>query len=210
LSRVGVLKVLSTCALSGPLLWLSWLVYLDVREPGAGLGADAGEAVVHFLGEWSLIALLLAYTITPLRRLFNFPDLIRIRRLVGLCAFGYVSLHVFSYVALYLGFEWRALLEDFVERTYITAGLGAFLCLAAMAATSTRGWQRRLGLSWKRLHQLVHVALALALTHLWWLTKDGYAEVFLYSVWFGALGVERLVAGRRFKPWRRGAQSLHH
>jgi len=210
LNQIVVLKLLTAGALSGPLLWLLWLIYLDIQAPGAGLGADAGEAVVHFLGEWSLIVLLVAYCISPLRRFTKFSALVRIRRMAGLYAFAYVSLHVSAYVALFLGFEWRGLLEDFVERPYITAGMGAFVCLSAMAATSTRGWQRRLGLSWKRLHRLIHVALALALTHLWWLTKDGYDEALLYTVVYAALAVERIAASGRFRRWRRGVQSLHH
>lgn len=193
MKRHAVVKAAVAAALSGPLLWLSRLVYLDVLEPGSALGADAGEAVVHFLGEWSLISLLFAYSISPMRRRLNMPSLIRVRRLAGLFAFAYVSIHILSYVALYLEFEWRALLEDLFERTYITAGMAAFVCLTAMAATSTRGWQRRLGSNWRRLHRVVHIALPLALVHLWWLTKDGYGEVALYTLWFLVLALERMV-----------------
>jgi len=205
LKRPAVEKAAVAAALCGPLLWLSRLIYLDVRAPGSGLGPDAGEAVVHFLGEWSLITLLLAYSVSPVRRRFKVPGIMRIRRLTGLFAFAYVSMHISSYVALYLQFDWRTFLEDLVERPYITAGMAAFVCLTAMAVTSTRGWQRRLGKNWRRLHRVVHAALALALIHLWWLTKDGYGEVALFTFWFAALAVERGMALTVTRA-RRGAQ----
>lgn len=155
--------------------------------------------MVHFLGEWALIALLIAYSISPLRRLTGVSALLRSRRMVGLFAFAYVCLHITSYVTFYLGFAWQALLEDFVERTYITVGMAAFVLLLALTLTSTRGWQRRLGKNWQRLHRLIHPALVLALVHLWWLTKDGFDQVALFSAWFLILSAERLYSARRVK-----------
>ncbi len=192
-SRLRLLKAGLALLLAAPLGWLAWLVWLEVQAPTSGLGADPVEAVVHYLGEWALRMLLVAFSITPLRHLFNaLPGtraslgvlFARSRRMAGLFAFAYVSLHLLGYAALYLQFDWRALLEDFVERAYITAGLAAFVCLLPMALTSTRGWQRRLRQRWQNLHKLVYPALALALIHLWWLTKDGYGELFVYTLWF--------------------------
>ncbi len=200
------LKLLLAIALSAPLAWLAWLIVLDVQVPGSGLGADAGESVVHYLGQWALIVLLAAYSISPLRRLTKFPGWSRSRRMVGLFAFSYVVLHVLSYLGFYLGFSWSGLFEDLIERAYITAGMAAFVCLLAMAATSTRGWQRRLRRRWQQIHQLIYPAIGLALIHLWWLTRDGYAEVFLFSVWFILLSLERLVAAGGFKRWRDAQQ----
>lgn len=125
---------------------------------------------------------------------------LRSRRMVGLFAFSYVLLHLTSYLVFYLGLSWQALFEDFVERAYITAGMVAFFCLLLMTLTSTRGWQRRLRQRWQQLHQLIYIAIGSALVHLAWLTRDGYLEVTLYSLWFALLCFERwsVGAGARF------------
>ncbi len=160
--------------------------------PGSGLGADPAEAVVHFLGEWALIVLLAAFAVSPLRRLTGSRPLAQSRRMVGLFAFAYVCLHILSYTAFYLEFSLAALFEDFIERPYITMGMASFVLLLLMAATSTRGWQRRLRQHWRNLHRVIYVALPLALIHLWWLTRDGFDEVLLFTAVFALLAAERL------------------
>ncbi len=190
-------------ALSAPLVWLAWLINLDIQNPGAGLGADAGETLVHYLGEWSLRGLLLAFAITPVRRLTHQSAWGRSRRMVGLFAFAYVCLHVLSYLLWYLGWALDSLWEDVLERPYITMGMLALLCLIPMAVTSTRGWQRRLRRRWRSLHRLIYVALAAALVHLAWLTRDGFVEVIVYSAVFVLLCTERFLslrARRRVTP----------
>lgn len=142
---------------------------------------------MHFLGEWAIRILLLAFSITPLRKLLRQPLIARQRRMVGLFAFTYALLHLMAYLFFYIQFEWSALLEDFVERAFITVGIAAFICLLPMALTSTSGWQRRLRRNWLRLHLLVYPAVAFAIIHLYWLTKDGFAEVVIYALWFIAL-----------------------
>ena len=191
------IKAFLALALSAPLAWLGWLVYLDVQTPGAGLGPDAGEALVRYLGEWSIRMLLLAFAVTPLRHWSGSTFWIRNRRMVGLFAFGYVCLHISSYVALYLGFALDALFEDIVERPYITMGMLAFTCLLPMALTSTQGWRRRLRHNWQRLHRLIYVAIAAALVHLWWLTRDGFLELLVYTICFAILCLERIRRGTR-------------
>ncbi len=175
-----------------PLVWLGYAVSVEIRQPGAALGADPGEAVVLYLGEWGLRMLLLALAVTPLRRRLRWPELARVRRLVGLFAFTYLSLHFLAYLGFLAGFDWSLVVEDLGERTYITAGALALLALLPLAITSTRGWQRRLGRRWRALHRLVFAAAALGLLHLFWLTKDGYGEVLAYLVIFLILMLERL------------------
>jgi methionine sulfoxide reductase heme-binding subunit len=206
ISRAVVLKSLIALALSLPLVWLAWLVVVDIQEPGAGLGADAGERLVHYLGEWALIMLLTAYSVSPLRRITGSRAVARSRRMVGLFAFAYVCLHMLSYLTFYLGFSWAALLEDVFERPYITVGMLALLALSIMALTSTRGWQRRLGRGWGRLHKLIYPVLALALVHLWWLTRDGYTQVVLFSLWFVLISIERLYKSAWFIRLRSALQ----
>lgn len=188
----GLFKPLLALALSAPLAWLAWLIFVDLQNPGAGLGADAGETLVHYLGEWSIRCLLFAFAITPLRHWTGDTVWVRNRRMVGLFAFAYVCLHIFAYVAWYLGFALAALFEDLVERPYITMGMLAFVCLLPMAVTSTHGWRRRLRQHWLRLHRLIYVALAAGLLHLWWLTRDGFAEVAVYTLCFAILWSDRL------------------
>ena len=192
-----LLKPTLFVALLAPLGWLASRIYLEIQAPGSGLGADPNEAIVHFLGEWALRVLLLAFSVTPLRRALKSASLARCRRMVGLFAFAYALLHLLAYLAFYLAFSWSALLEDFVERAYITAGLVAFAALLAMALTSTRGWQRRLRANWRKLHRVVYVAVTLALVHLWWLTRDGYGELVLYTAWFFVLLAARGWYARR-------------
>ena len=117
--------------------------------------------------------------------------------MIGLFAFSYAVLHMFSYIGFLAGFEWQVIQEDFVERAYITVSLAAVVLLTPLALTSTRGWQRRLGRRWQQLHKLVYPAVGLGLVHLLWLTKDGYAEPLLYSAIFAGLMVERLADWRR-------------
>lgn len=176
-----------------PLIWLIYAIYLEFQRPGSALGAEPGEAVVLHLGNWTLRLLLLTLGISTLRRLFRWHGLMRVRRMLGLYAFAYLCLHMLAYLGLLSGFDWGLVLDDFVERSYITAGLWAFLLLIPLAVTSTRGWQRRLGRNWKQVHQLIYFAVGLGLVHLVWLTKDGYGEVLVYIVLFALLMVERFI-----------------
>lgn len=192
----AAIKPLVWLVCGAPLLWLSQAVVREVQHPGAVLGADPGEAVVLFLGEWGIRLLLLALAVTPLRRRLGWPALARVRRLVGLFAFAYLALHFLAYLGFLAAFQWQSIAEDLTERRYITAGALALLSLLPLAATSTRGWQRRLGRRWGSLHRLVYVAAALGLVHLWWLTKDGYGEALAYSVLY------LILMGERLDHWR--------
>lgn len=182
---------------SAPLAWLAWAVAAEVRTPGSALGADPGEALVLYLGEWGMRCLLLALAITPLRRRLAWPALARWRRLAGLFAFAYLALHLLAYLWFLSGFDWRAIVEDLTQRTYIIAGAAGLAALLPLALTSTRGWQRRLGRRWRVLHRLVFAAAALGLLHLLWLTRDGYGEVLAYGA------VYLLLMGERIDHWRR-------
>lgn len=192
LARLPLPKVLVWLACGAPLAWLGYAMAVEIQRPGAALGGDPGEAVVLFLGEWGLRMLLLALAVTPLRRHLGWPALARVRRLVGLFAFSYLSLHFVAYLGLLAGFDWGTIARDLTERRYIIVGALGLLALLPLAVTSTRGWQRRLGRRWKRLHQLVFLAAALGLVHLLWLTKDGYGELLLYGLVFALLMADRI------------------
>ena len=189
-------KTLLFLVLCLPFAWLAYAITGELGQPGSVLGADPGEAVVLFLGEWGLRLLLLTLAVTSLRRLIGQPELIGYRRMIGLFSFAYLALHLLAYVALLAEFDWRLVVDDFSDRAYITAGLIGFGLLLPLAMTSTRGWQRRLGRSWRRLHRLVYPAAFLGLLHLAWLTKDGYGEVAAYVVLFVLMMLERIRHGR--------------
>ena len=176
-----------------PLVWLFFLSYLEYLETGAGFGVNPDEAFVKYLGEWSIRILLVAYSISPVSRVFGWRALAKMRRFVGLTAFMYVLLHLTSYVLLYIELDWAALLEDVIERKYVVVGFLAFFCLLLMTITSTNGWKKRLGRNWRALHRLIHIVVLFSLLHYIWLTKDGFGVIFVYVVCFGVLSIERVV-----------------
>lgn len=190
-----VLKPLVWIACLSPLAWLVWLGFTG------GLGANPIEFVNRYLGDWALRGLLIALAVTPVRRLTGWNQLQRFRRLLGLFAFFYVSLHVASYVGLDQFFDWRAIWLDIVKRWYITVGMAALLCLIPLAVTSTRGWVKRLGKDWLRLHKLVYVAGALACLHFFMMRKGLQIEPLIYAGIFAGLMAFRLVdaANKRLK-----------
>lgn len=183
-------------AMLTPWLWLGYLIYLETQQVGSGLGPDPVEELLHHLGEWSLIVLLCAFSVTPLQRRFGWAVLIRSRRMIGLFAFAFVLAHAGVYAVFYVELNWQLLLDEVVKRPYITLGMASLLILTALAVTSTRGWQRRLGRRWKWLHRWIYLAVPLALAHLLWLRKDGYADLVVYSIWAAVM------AGERFYSWR--------
>ena len=192
-----ILKPIVFITLSLPLAWLAFAIVQELGEPGIALGADPGEAVLHFLGDWTIRVLLLTLSVSTARRILRKSAIARYRRMVGLFAFSYALLHMLAYLGFLAEFEWQIVLEDFFERTYITVGIAAVFLLIPLALTSTHGWQRRLGRRWKRLHKLVYPIVGLGLWHLLWLTKDGYAEPLLYCAIFLGLMIERLADWRR-------------
>lgn len=191
------LKIAAWVLLSLPLAWLAFAIVADLQSPGAMLGADPGEAVLLYLGQWGIRILLLALSVSSIRRRLGYAPVLKVRRLIGLFAFAYLALHFLFYLWFFTEFDGALIVEELAQRPYISVGFAALLILCALAATSTKGWQRRLRRGWKRLHRLVHVAAALGLLHLWWLTKDGYGEVVLYGVWLAALYADRLLASRK-------------
>lgn len=144
------------------------------------LGANPVEEITHRSGSWALRCLVLCLAVTPVRRLLGWPWLTPYRRTLGLLAFGYAALHFCTYLALDLGWRGSELMEDVLERPYITLGFGTFLILATLAVTSTRRWQRRLGARWAQLHELVYAAAIGAVVHFYWGVKADPQEPMIY------------------------------
>ncbi|MBB5014887.1 protein-methionine-sulfoxide reductase heme-binding subunit MsrQ [Rehaibacterium terrae] len=199
--RLALARLAAHALAALPLAWLAWLIASD------GLGADPVVAITRFSGLWALRFLLASLAITPLRHLTGLPALIHFRRMLGLWAFAWASLHLSAYVVLDLGGYWTQILEDIVERPYITVGFLAWLGLLPLALTSTRAMMRRLGRHWGRLHKLVYAIAVLAVLHFWWLVKADLREPSFYAVALALLLGIRLARGRaqpRLQPVARG------
>src|SRR5690606_26928172 len=179
--RLALAKTAVHLAALAPLAILGWQ-FVDVWQTGSNaLGADPVAEIEHRLGTWALRLLMIALAVTPLRQLTGQPVLLRFRRMLGLYAFAYATLHFSAYLVLDLRGYWALVFEEIAKRPYITVGFSAWLLLLPLAITSTKGWIRRLGRNWVRLHKLVYAAGVLAVLHFWWLVKSDIGEPLLYA-----------------------------
>lgn len=155
-----------------------------LRRGVAGeLGANPIEAVTHETGLWALRFLLITLFVSPLRRLSGWRFVIGLRRMLGLFAFFYATLHFATYLVLDQFLDLDAALRDVVKRPYITVGFAAFILLVPLAATSTKAMIRRLGgRRWRRLHHLIYVSAVGAVFHYVWLVKADTRSPLTYGV----------------------------
>ncbi len=182
-----------------PAVWLVWRGFTD------RLGANAIEEVLHRLGDTSLITLLVALSITPVRRLTGWNILAPLRRPIGLFAFFYLTTHFLWYAVIDEGLAFEFIIEDVIERPYILAGFTGWLLLIPLAITSTKGWIRRLKKNWQRLHRLIYLSTGLGLLHFYWQVKaDTYWPIVAITV----MVVLMLLRIRRRKPRRERKRAL--
>ena len=160
------------------------LAILVLRGAQGDLTADPIAFITHRTGDWTLRFLVITLAITPLRKLFHLPQLIRFRRMMGLFAFFYVCLHFTTWIWLDKNFIWPELWKDVLKRPFITVGFTGLVLLVPLAITSTAGWIRRLGgKRWQALHRLVYVVAVLGIIHYYWLVKSDVRK----PVFYGAL-----------------------
>lgn len=181
-----------------PLLRWVWLGFTD------GFGSNPTEFLTRSSGTWTLVCLLIAMGITPLRQLTKQNLLARVRRMAGLFAFFYAFLHFTTYIWFDQFFDLKATIADIIERPFILVGFSAFILLIPLAVTSTQGWMKRLGKRWGLLHRAVYLIGVLAIVHYWWHKsgKNDFAEVIWYAAVLAALLAWRLLwpyiqAGKR-------------
>jgi sulfoxide reductase heme-binding subunit YedZ len=169
-STLILLKVLTWVAC----LWPLALLIYGALTPN-GLGADPSARIALSTGYTTLVLIAVTLAVTPVRRLSpRLNWLIRFRRLLGLFAFFYATIHMLTYVALYSGFNVTTMLEDVSKRPFITFGAGAWLLMLPLALTSTTWAIRKLGgKRWNLLHKLIYVIAFLGLAHFWWQVKPG-------------------------------------
>ena len=189
------LKVVLWLSALAPVVWLGSAFYLDTLDTsvmevsafGAGpsatgtagaklltaptLGANPIEKLTHVTGMSTLVLLLITLSVTPIRRLTGWNRIIKLRRPLGLFAFFYAFLHFSIWAGLDQTLVWSWMLEDVVERPYITLGFTAFVVLIPLAFTSTTGWIRRLGKRWTVLHRGIYLTATLGVIHFYWLVK---------------------------------------
>jgi sulfoxide reductase heme-binding subunit YedZ len=173
-----------------PLALLGWKAYSHV------LGANPIEVITHATGDWILRFLLITLAITPIRKLTGQLWLIRYRRMFGLFAFFYGTLHFLTYIWLDKFFDLHEMLHDIAKRRFITVGFTGFVLLIPLALTSTKGWIRRLGgKRWQALHRLIYFSAIAGVIHYWWLVKADIREPLKYGA------ILAVLLGYRIAVW---------
>lgn len=181
-------------------VFLACLVPLGllVRDAlGGGLGTNPIEELTHRTGWWTLAFLMLTLAVTPARQLIGWGPLIKLRRMLGLYAFFYATLHFGVYIGIDQFFAFEFILEDIKDRPYITIGFTALVLLVPLALTSTKKMIKRIGgRRWQLLHSLVYVSAGLGVLHFLWLVKADTREPTIFAaILIGLLGY-RLAAPR--------------
>ncbi|KWI42478.1 protein-methionine-sulfoxide reductase heme-binding subunit MsrQ [Burkholderia stagnalis] len=165
------------------------------------LGANPIEFVTRSTGLWTLVMLCVTLGVTPLRRMTGVAALLRLRRMLGLFAFFYATLHFTTYLWFDKWFDLAAILKDVGKRPFITIGFAAFVLLIPLAATSPRAMVRRLGRHWATLHRTIYAVALFGVLHFWWMKagKHDLAQPKLYAAIVAALLGWRVAAW----GWRR-------
>ncbi len=177
-----VIKPAVFLAALGPLTWLVYNAFWG------DLGVNPVETITNDTGIWTLRLIVLTIAITPLRWITGFNPLVLFRRMIGLFAFFYGTLHFMTYFILDHSLMFDGVWDDVVKRPYITAGFTAFVLMIPLALTSTQGWIRRLGgRRWNLLHKLVYVTAAGAVLHYLWKVKLDTTNPMYYAMIVGVL-----------------------
>jgi sulfoxide reductase heme-binding subunit YedZ len=172
----------------GPLARLAWKGFHGM------LGANPIEVITHSTGDWTLIFLLVTLSVTPLRKLTRQYWLIGLRRMFGLYAFFYGTLHLTTFVWLDKFFDVHEIVADIAKRRFITAGMTAFTLMIPLALTSTKGWIRRMGgKRWQALHRLIYASAAAGVIHYIWLVKADLRKPLQYAAVLGVLLLYRII-----------------
>ena len=181
-----------------PVVWLAWAAVQG------RLGANPISEITKETGTWTLRFVVLTLAITPVRKLTGWNLLVRYRRMLGLFAFAYGTMHLTTYVWLDQFFDVASITKDVFKRPFITVGFAAFLLMVPLALTSTTGWIRRLGgKRWQALHRLIYATAVLGVVHYWWLVKADVSRPLAYGALVATLLAVRLLR-RRVAPAARG------
>ena len=189
-----------------------WTLFVAALVPAIRLGlkgyrmdltANPVDYITDYTGDWAITMLIVSLGVTPLRRLTGWNQVIKLRRMLGLFAFFYATLHLLTWVVLDKFFDLAWMWEDVLERRFITLGMATWLILFMLALTSNRLSIRKLGRKWQQLHRLVYVAGIGAVVHFWWLVK---ADITVPRRWAVTLAI--LFAIRAWWTLRKRASLL--
>lgn len=165
-----------------PFAWVCWAFYSDLVHNTRLLTSEPIKEAEHFTGKWGLRFLLGCLAVTPLMRLTGAGWLVKYRRTLGLIAFFYAVVHLGIYFGLDIELMWDNLVEDVMDRLYITLGMLGLLLMIPLAVTSTKGWIRRLGNArWTALHRLVYVSAILGVIHFYMAVKRDVREPLVFA-----------------------------
>jgi len=151
------------------------------------LTANPGDYITDQTGTWTIAFLTISLAVTPLRRMTGWNEVVKLRRMLGLFAFFYATLHLLTWIVFIHFFDVSFMVEDVVKRPFITVGMATFLILLSLAVTSNRFAIRRMGRRWQTLHRLVYLAAIGAVIHFWWLVKADITEPRRWALAIGVL-----------------------
>ncbi len=182
---------------------LAPLVVLVVAALTGNLTFNPIQEATFRTGKTAMVLLVLSLACTPAYTVFGFSQALRVRRALGLYAFLYAAIHFFIFFGLDYGFDLSLVLLELAEKRYILVGAAALLILLPLAITSTKGWQRRLRKTWKRIHRLVYAAGILVIVHYVWVQKSDIREPLVWGTVLALLLVLRLPPVRKaIVGWR--------
>lgn len=187
--KIEALKGVVFVGCLGPVAWLGWAAF------SGALGANPISDITKETGTWTLRFLMVTLAVTPVRRWTGWNDAIKFRRMLGLFAFFYGTLHFLTYLWLDQFFDVAAIVKDVYKRPFITAGFSAFVLMVPLAVTSTAGMIRRIGgRAWRRLHRLIYLSAIVGVVHYWWLVKADIRRPRNYALVVAVLLGARLAA----------------
>ena len=181
-------------------IWLTGLgpiVWLTVGFFRGTLGVLPVDTIILVQGRWTLVFLLATLAVTPIRRITGWNRVIQVRRLLGLFAFFHACVHFLAYAGIDQLFAVGYIIEDVLDRRYITAGFTALVLMIPLAVTSTKGWIRRLGKRWGKLHRLAYLSASLGVLHFYWKVRADTFWPLVAALTLAGLFAVRLIYRKR-------------
>ena len=159
-----------------PFLLISYKIFFNK------LGPEPVKEITHFTGEWTLIFICLALSMSPLKRFTKWNKWVSLRRMLGLFVFFYATLHLLTYIGLDYRFDWSPILNDVVKKKYIFIGFAAWVLLLPLVITSSQKMVSLLKNNWKKLHRLIYVIAIFGSLHYIWLSKTIFFKPLIYFI----------------------------